>query len=140
MADVLWENTEQSLIAVWLMDGVQLLAPGPVIPGLGGGFHVVTARDYNADGMADVLWNDTEQNLMAVWLMEGSTLVISAGPVIPGPLGRGWEACPAADSNFDGMADVLWSATGTNQAAVWLMNGTQLLAPGPVFPGPHDGG
>lgn len=138
MADVIWDNEEQSLIAVWLMDGAQLLSPGPILPGLPG-FHVVTAQDYNADGMADVLWNDTERNLMAVWLMEGGTLVVAPGPVIPGPLGSGWEARPAADANFDGMADVLWYATGTNQAAVWLMDGADLLAPGPVFLGPADG-
>ncbi|WP_437913743.1 VCBS repeat-containing protein [Sorangium sp. So ce302] len=140
MADVIWDNEEQSLMAVWLMEGAQLLAPGPILPGLGPGFHVVTAQDYDGDGMADVLWNDTERNLMAVWLMAGASLVIAAGPVIPGPLGRGWEARPASDSSFDGMADVLWYAKGTNQAAVWLMDGTQLLAPGPVFPGPYDGG
>jgi lipid-binding SYLF domain-containing protein len=139
MADVIWDNEEQSLIAVWLMDGAQLFSPGPILPGLPG-FHVVTAQDYNADGMADVLWNDTERNLMAVWLMEGGTLVVAPGPVIPGPLGRGWQALPAADANFDGMADVLWYATGTNQAAVWLMDGAYLLAPGPVFLGPADSG
>ena len=96
--------------------------------------------DYNADGMGDVLWNDTEHNLMAVWLMEGGTQVLATGPVLPGPLGRGWEARAASDSNFDGMADVLWYAKGTNQAAVWLMDGTYVLAPGPVFLGPYDGG
>ena len=35
---------------------------------------------------------------------------------------------------------VLWYAVGTNQTAVWLMDGTQLLTPGPLILGPYDGG
>ncbi|XYI00245.1 FG-GAP repeat domain-containing protein [Sorangium sp. So ce1128] len=139
MGDVFWNNKEQNLMAVWLMDGTQLLAPGPVIPGpLGRGWSMVTAQEFNLDGMGDVLWNNKEQNLMAVWLMDGTQL-LAPGPVIPGPLGRGWEARPGADVNFDGMGDVLWYAAGTDQATVWPTEGTQLLAPGPVILGPHDG-
>ncbi|WP_437708475.1 VCBS repeat-containing protein [Sorangium sp. So ce448] len=140
MGDVFWNNIQKNLMAIWLMDGAELLATGPVIPGPPGrGFQIVTSSDFNFDGMGDVLWNSPEQGLMAVWLMAGAEL-LSPGPVIPGPLGRGWELRPGTDVNFDSMADVLWYAVGTNQAAVWLMDGTQLLAPGPVILGPHDGG
>ncbi|WP_438008937.1 VCBS repeat-containing protein [Sorangium sp. So ce321] len=140
MGDVFWNNVEQNLMAVWLMEGTQLLAPGPAIPGpLGRGWRIVTSTDFSFDSMGDVLWNNVEQNLMAVWLMEGTQL-LAPGPAIPGPLGRGWEARPSNDVNFDSMADVLWYAAGTNQAAVWLMEGTHLLAPGPVILGPYDGG
>ncbi|WP_437510982.1 FG-GAP repeat domain-containing protein [Sorangium sp. So ce1099] len=140
MGDVFWNNPEQNLMAVWLMEGTELLAPGPVIPGpLGPGWRIITSTDFNFDSMGDVLWNSPEQNLMAVWLMEGTHL-LAPGPAIPGPLGPGWEAQPGADVSFDGLGDVLWYAIGTNQAAVWLMEGTHLLAPGPVILGPYDGG
>ncbi|XYI02422.1 hypothetical protein ACMHYB_22770 [Sorangium sp. So ce1128] len=140
MGDVLWNNAEQNLITVWLMDGSQLIGPGPITPGPAGeGWVATTAQDANRDGMGDVLWNNIEQNLMAVWLMEGTQL-LAPGPLIPGPLGRGWEARPGADVKVDGTADVLWYAAGTNQAAVWLMDGPQLLAPGPVILGPNDRG
>ncbi|WP_437308834.1 FG-GAP repeat domain-containing protein [Sorangium sp. So ce388] len=140
MGDVYWNNIEQNLMAVWLMDGTQVIAPGPPIPGpLGRGWRIVTSTDFSFDSMGDVLWNNPEQNLMAVWLMEGTQL-LAPGPPIPGPLGRGWEARPSNDVNFDGMSDVLWYAAGTNQAAVWLIEGTHLLAPGPVILGPYDGG
>ncbi|WP_437763184.1 VCBS repeat-containing protein [Sorangium sp. So ce281] len=88
MVDVLWEHPEKSLAAIWLMEGTQLVAPGPVIPGLGRGFHVVTARDYNADGMADVLWYATGTNQAAVWLMNGTQL-LAPGPVFLGPYDGG---------------------------------------------------
>ncbi|WP_437911043.1 hypothetical protein WME95_30120 [Sorangium sp. So ce327] len=140
MSDLLWNNERQNLMTVWLIDGGQLLAPGPVLPGPPGeGWTAPTAQDVNADNMGDVFWNNIQKNLMAIWLMDGAEL-LAPGPVIPGPLGRDWELRPGTDVNYDSMADVLWYAVGTNQAAVGLMDGTQLLAPGPVILGPHDGG
>ncbi|WP_441292557.1 FG-GAP repeat domain-containing protein [Sorangium sp. KYC3313] len=141
MADVFWYNSPQNLVAIWLMNGSQLLAPGPVIPGpIGDGWVAVTsAADFNSDGMNDVVLNNPRQNLMTVWLMNGSQL-LAPGPVIPGPIGDGWIASSTADFNADGMADVLWNNAGRNLMAVWLMNGTQLLAPGPNIPGPNGDG
>ncbi|WP_437601238.1 VCBS repeat-containing protein [Sorangium sp. So ce590] len=140
MSDAVWYHPEQNLMAVWLMEGTGLLAPGPLIPGpLGDGWDIVWSADFNGDGMADVLWNNTEQNLLAVWLMEGSQL-LAPGPFIPGPLGDGWEARTAGDVNLDAMADVVWQRAGTSEMTVWLMEGSRLLAPGPVIPGPYDGG
>ncbi|AGP34669.1 hypothetical protein SCE1572_09185 [Sorangium cellulosum So0157-2] len=140
MSDVLWGDEEQNLMAVWLMEGTRLLAPGPSIPGpLGEGWVAAAAADFNHDGMADVLWNNPEQNLAAVWLMEGTRL-LAPGPFIPGPIGDGWVVPSAADFNHDGMADVLWNNPEQNLATVWLMEGTRLLAPGPFIPGPIGDG
>src|SRR4029450_9600189 len=80
-------------------------------------------------------WNNPGTNQMAVWLMRGTQL-LQPGPEIPGPSGAGWSAATATDFNGDNMADVIWSNPGTNQMAVWLMRGTQLLLPGPEIPGP----
>ncbi|KYF75819.1 hypothetical protein BE11_20945 [Sorangium cellulosum] len=140
MSDAVWRHAEQNLMAVWLMEGTRLLAPGPPIPGpLGDGWAIAWGADFNGDGMADVLWNNAEQNLMAVWLMEGTRL-LAPGPFLPGPLGDGWVARTAGDLSFDGMADVVWQRGETSEMAVWLMEGSELLAPGPVIPGPLDGG
>ena len=122
-------------------------APGPAPPSLGvakerltgGDWKIVRSGDFNFDGMADVLWNDPVKNRMAIWLMSGTHLLLP-GPVIPGPIGAGWGVAFAADFNFDGRADAIWQNTLTNRMAVWLMNGTHLLSPGPEIPGPADTG
>ncbi|WP_437968915.1 VCBS repeat-containing protein [Sorangium sp. So ce260] len=140
MADVLWNDVEQNLLRVWLMHGGQLLAAGPAIPGpIGDGWLTIGLGDFNADGLVDVLWSNAERGLMAVWLMSGDRL-LAPGPVIPGPIGDGWSARAAGDVNLDRMADVIWQRDGTGEMAVWLMDGSRLLAPGPVVPGPHGGG
>jgi hypothetical protein len=140
MRDVLWSNPGKGSMAAWLMNGTQLLLPGPEIPGpLGDGWSAVRAADFNFDGTADVLWSNPGKNAMAVWLMRG-TQVLLPGAEIPGPSGAGWSLVHAADFNFDGMADAIWQNTTTNRMAVWLMSGTHLLLPGPEIPGPADSG
>ena len=90
---------------------------------------------FNFDGMVDVIWNNSAHGSMAVWLMNG-TLLRTAGPELPGPIGAGWSVAYAADFNFDGKADAIWQNPAPLRMTVWLMNGTHLLLPGPEIPGP----
>ncbi|WP_437683970.1 FG-GAP repeat domain-containing protein [Sorangium sp. So ce131] len=140
MSDVVWNDAERNLMSVWLMEGAQPRARGPLIPGPPGeGWIALRANDFNFDGNADVLWTNEEEGLMAVWLMSGTAL-LAPGPILRGPDGEGWSAHAAGDVNFDGMVDVVWQRDGASEMAVWLMEGSQLLAPGPVIAGPRDGG
>jgi hypothetical protein len=52
------------------------------------------------------------------------------------PNSPGWRVYSSRDFNFDGSADVLWHNFEKDLFTVWLMRGTELLAPGPVIPGP----
>jgi hypothetical protein len=84
-ADVVWTNAGTGRMAIWLMNGVQLLAAGPEIQGPGGeGWAVSTAGDCNQDGMNDAFWHDAVTNRMAVSLMSGAEL-LAPGPEIAGP-------------------------------------------------------
>jgi len=103
------------------------------------GWKIVQGADFNRDGLGDMLWNDARTNQIAVDLMEGSRL-LARGPLIAGPRGDGWAAVTGADFNADGMNDVLWFNASTNRMAVWLMDGTQVLATGPEIPGPAGQG
>ncbi len=103
------------------------------------GFHIVTAADFNADGLQDALWNDPARNRMAVSLLRGTHL-LELGPSIPGPRGTGWSAVTAADFNYDGYADVPWFSPDRRQLAIWLMRGTRVAEPGARIPGPAGDG
>ena len=102
------------------------------------GWKIIQGADFNRDGMADVLWNDPVTNRISIWLMDGTRL-LAPGPWLEGPGGAGWAAVTSADFNADGMDDVLWFNGTTNQMAIWLMNGAELLARGPDLPSPGDG-
>ncbi|MFT3769243.1 MAG: VCBS repeat-containing protein [Minicystis sp.] len=137
LPDIVWHNPTTNQLAVWLLNGTHVLAPGPEIPSPGEGWRVVPCGDFNGDGMTDVIWSDPRTKEFTVWLMNG-TQVLARGPVIAGPPGDGWNLVPSGDANGDGMSDVFWDNPTTNRFAVWLMNGAQLLAPGPELPGPVD--
>lgn len=140
MIDLLWYNTVAHSIEVWLINGTGLLLPGPEIPSpLGHDWTADSAGDFNADHLADVLWSNSTTGSFSVTLMSGTAPLLQ-GPVIPGPSGVGWKPYLAPDFNRDGMADVLWRNPMTQEMAIWLMSGTELLLPGPVIPGPIGDG
>jgi hypothetical protein len=139
MADVPWFDVTSPHLAIWLMRGTHLAEPGPAIPGpTGDGWAAVMAGDCNGDGMADVLWYNAQKALISVWLMDG-TAVLEPGPELPAPIGAGWVVPTIGDFDDDGMGDILWFNTLTGRNAIWLMNGTAVLEPGPEIPGPGSG-
>jgi hypothetical protein len=146
ISDIVWHNTVDNRISVWLMNGSQPLVQGPDIAGpTGDGWAVITALDMNFDGMADVLWYNSDKDLIAVWLMNGTRL-LAAGPPIAGPIGVGWKVSGLGDFNHDGRRDVLWYNAEKNLLAIWFMNGSVLLSRGQPIPGraaaaesPHRG-
>jgi len=141
MADVLWSNTKNNRFAVWLMKGASVLAPGPEIPGpIGDDWTLApSVSDFNVDGWSDVVFHQAKTNLFSVWLMNGAT-VLARGPALHGPIGDEWIVSTTADFNGDGMGDVTWTNATNTGMAIWLMNGTTLLARGPSVSGPLGSG
>ena len=78
--DLLWRHQAGGQIAVWLMDGRQLidgrLLPFVVDPV----WRIRGVGDVNGDGSADWLWQRTGNGNPVVWLMNGLS-VISGGPL-----------------------------------------------------------
>ena len=68
-ADVLLQN-DNGAAALWLMDGTAIKAGGQFnIAGtqnIAPSWHIVGARDMNADGHADILW-ENDNGAAAVW-------------------------------------------------------------------------
>ena len=101
--------------------------PGP-------SWKVVGTGDFNDDGHSDILWQNTrtgrdlgnerdERNRRGNWW----------API----LGRVGRRSERATINGDGHSDILWQNT-SGQAAIWEMNGTNVIGGGLVGanPGP----
>jgi hypothetical protein len=79
---VLWRN-DNGQVALWLMNGTNLLGGGVVGPGSAStDWAVAGSGDFNGDVRDDILWrNDNGQ--IATWLLNGTNL-IGGGLVGPG--------------------------------------------------------
>lgn len=82
-ADVLWRNTQGSLIE-WLMNGSVITQSSyvtaggtPVNPDPSWSF--IGAGDFNGDARADILWRN-DNGSIAEWFMKGSAIVGTATP------------------------------------------------------------
>jgi hypothetical protein len=140
LADAQWTDPSTGRAAVSLIRGTDLLETGPPIsPPRGRGWSVVTAVDFNLDGLADMPWWSTPRQRASVGLFRGTRL-IDRGPEIPPPPGDGWVLGYAGDMNGDGMADLLWYDETHHRCAVSLMASTCVLQNGPPLPGPPGEG
>jgi FG-GAP-like repeat len=120
-SDVLWRDTAGS-VAVWLMNGSQILAPGWIGP-VPNTWSLLGQRDFNGDGKADLLRRDTSGNT-AIWFLNGTQVVSSQGV---GNIPTTWTIIATADFNGDGMGDILWQ-DGSGNLSVWLMNGASVMS------------
>jgi len=130
-ADILWRNSSTGQVAIWEMNGTTLL-PGTGyisnIPDLT--WKISGTGDFNGDGKADILWRNSSTGQLAIWEMNGTTLLpgtdhISNTPALTWQIARTVNG--TGDANGDGLSDIFWYDTVTNQPAVWEMNGTTLL-------------
>ncbi len=128
MTDLLFLNSATSGVAIWEMNGTQVMA-NPQIGTINaaGGWHFASTGDFNGDGKTDLLFVNSVTNGVAIWQMNGTQ--ITANPQI-GILNAagGWHFADIGDFNGDGKTDLLFVNSVTNGVAVWQMNGTQVTA------------
>jgi Ca2+-binding RTX toxin-like protein len=122
-SDLQWQNADGTP-AVWLMNGLSLVAGANVGFNPGAAWVEKDSGDFNGDGKADILWQNAD-GTPAVWLMNGLS-VLSGANVGFNP-GAAWHEIAAADFNGDGKDDILWQ-NDSGQAAVWQMDGLNVTA------------
>jgi hypothetical protein len=120
-SDIVWRDTSGD-VAIWLMNGAQVLQAGGVGTAPAAVWSIVGQRDFNGNGMADLLWRDTSGDV-AIWFMNGTqvTQTVGVGNASPSV----WKIVGTGDFSGDGMTDVLWQDT-SGDVAIWLMNGAQV--------------
>jgi hypothetical protein len=92
------------------------------------------SSDFNGDVSSDILWhNDNGQ--VAIWEMNGTNQVPGGSQILPANPGPSWTEVGTGDFNDDGHSDILWQ-NANGQAAIWEMNGTNLIGGGAVSPNP----
>jgi FG-GAP-like repeat len=120
-AELIWRNTNGD-VAIWLMNGAQLLS-GPGLGNVPTNWTIVGTGDFSGTGNTDILWRDTAGDV-SIWFMNGTQVVSTPGL---GNVPTSWAIVGTGDFNGDGKTDILWRNTN-GDVAIWLMNGTQVLS------------
>jgi len=78
--DVLWQNSNNGQVYVWLLNGVssfvQLKAlnrVGSIVDSMSSLWQIKGMGDYNGDGTNDILWQNSSTGQVFVWLLDGIT-------------------------------------------------------------------
>lgn len=73
--DLVWRNTADGRLSVWIMQGSTLIDGRSLSPDVVAdtGWQIRAVKDVNGDGWPDLLWQHTDGNL-SVWLMQGSVM------------------------------------------------------------------
>jgi hypothetical protein len=127
--DLVWRNTNNGMVAIWLMNGTTILL-SDVLGNIPNEWKIQGVGDLDGDGKADVIWKHSTLNIVAVWVMNGLT-ISSVG--FPGGVSSEWKIEQVGDVDGDGKADILWRNTSSGVVAIWLMNGPVISAA--AFPG-----
>jgi hypothetical protein len=126
-ADVLWRNAASGELAIWLLNGgeiLQTVSIGGIDPNTG--WLPVGVGDFNGDGACDLLWNRSASGELAVWLLSGGQVLQKSSLQTVDPL-SGWLLMGIDDYNGDGRSDMFWRNGFTDQTQSWLMNGANIL-------------
>lgn len=131
-ADILFQNSGNNAVDVWLMNGPTVTTFGPILTtGSDPNWKVVGTGDFNGPGQTDILFQNSGNGAVDVWTMNGAT-VASYGPVLTTG-DPNWKVVGTGDFNGDGKTDILFQNSSNNAVDVWLMNGGTVATYGPIL-------
>jgi ELWxxDGT repeat protein len=134
-SDILWQNADGQA-AIWEMNGTKQIAGGSQLvgPNPGPNWKAVGTGDFNDDGHSDILWQNADGQA-AIWEMNGTNQIAGGSQLVGPNPGPSWKVVGTGDFNDDGHSDILWQ-NADGQAAIWEMNGTNLIGSTVVGPNP----
>jgi alpha-tubulin suppressor-like RCC1 family protein len=126
-SDLLWRNSSNGYVAMWLMSGAQASQAG-IIFDSDSTWVPKGKGDFNGDGKCDIIWRRSTTGAVALWFMNGLT-TIGSGYLCDS---SDRSVAGVGDFNGDGYADILWRGS---DGAVYmsLMNGVSVISSGKIF-------
>jgi hypothetical protein len=119
--DILWTNGAQA--GIWLMSLVPWQQVGRTFTA-GANWIPKVAADFNGDGIDDIGWENKVTGKVGVWIMNSEGRW-STGNIFDLP--NGYELAYAGNVNGAGNADLIFRLENNSGAAVWLMDGTEVI-------------
>jgi hypothetical protein len=140
MNDLLWLNSGNGAVALWEMNGSQVILSAAVSNvGPNSGWQVAGLADFYGDGNEDILWINPSNGAVALWELNGAQVTSSAAVSNVGP-NSGWQVVGIGDFYGDHHEDLLWFNSTNGAIALWELNGSQVISSTTVGTlGPNSG-
>jgi hypothetical protein len=75
--DLLWRDSTTGTVAIWLLNGLQVLQVGS-LGSVPSNWIVAETGDFDGDAKRDILWRDTTAGSTEIWFMNGLQVSSSA--------------------------------------------------------------
>ncbi len=130
-ADVVWQNSADNRLVMWLMDGSVITAVNEYSARNAGGWHLSGLGDLDGDGRADVVWQNQASGAVKAWLMGPAGEIKEQRGIGLGTDDPSWQIKAAGDFGGDKCDDLLCKQQGTGQSRVVTLSGQvhELAAP-----------
>jgi hypothetical protein len=128
--DLVWQNTSTGQVNVNYYGGTggsTLTGFAMLNSGSGtAGWQVVGAADFDGNGVPDLIWQNTSTNQVNVnyYGGAGGSTLTGFAVLNSGAGTSGWHVVAAADFDGNGVPDLVWQNTSTNQVNVNYYGGT----------------
>ncbi len=125
--DVVWQNRNTRMVAVWFMTGPQGSLQATVgIPATNPGWKLVSCVDVDRNGTPDLVWQNDTTRAVSVWYMGGPMGMVLLGTASLAPdTYPGWTVVGMADFDRNGVPDLVWQNDSLRTVRVWYMGGAQ---------------
>jgi hypothetical protein len=93
-SDILFQNTSSGQVAIWEMDGTNVIGGGVLSADPGPGWKAVGTGDFNGDGYSDILFQNTNGQA-AIWEMNGTNVISGGSQLVGASPGSSWRVVGA---------------------------------------------
>lgn len=127
--DLVWQHITDRWLAVWLMDGANVLDSASITPAKVSdtNWQIATIADLDGDGKSDIVWQEKTEGWVGAWLMNGVNLKQSVSLSVERVPDTQWVIKGAGDMDGNGKQDLIWQHGTDGYLAIWYMDGVRVL-------------
>ena len=129
--EILWHNSMTNETQIWFWDGHRVIGRATVVgedgrPAfVGPPWNIVGHGHFNLGDNPDILWHNSSTNETQIWFMNLHRVIRRATVVgedgRPAFVGPPWSIVGAGDFTENGVPDIIWHNSLTNETQIWFM-------------------
>jgi hypothetical protein len=129
--DIVWHNSSTGETQIWFMDRHKVIDRQTVLDEhnnpvfIGPPFSIVGTCGPTGDNESEIIWHNSSTGETQIWFMNrhklkrrATVIGVDGGPFLVGPP---WSIVGAGDFGENGVPDIVWHNSSTNETQIWFM-------------------